>query len=135
MNKKGEQASMEQENPIEALQKQLTEWTEEEVKLADYDKEEKKIYLCLDTLGQDRVFTKEELAFVQKIGKIIKSSMEKLEQNLLEKDRDIRIKFLELEAKIKSQEKYSDEKGDDLINASINQYYSSDEYKSKGIVE
>ena len=61
--------------------------------------------------------------------------MEKLEQNLLEKDRDIRIKFLELESKIKSQEKYSDEKGEDLINSSINQYYASDEYKSKGITE
>ena len=135
MTKKGEQASIEQENPIEALQKQLTEWTEEEVKLADYDKDETKIYLCLDTLGQDRVFTKEEMAFIQKIGNTIKNSMEKLEQNLLEKDRDIRIKFLELETKIKSQEKYSDEKGEDLINASINQYYSSEEYKSKGITE
>ena len=135
MTKKGDQASMEQENPIEALQKQLTEWTEEEVKLADYDKDETKIYLCLDTLGQDRVFTKEEMAFIQKIGNTIKNSMEKLEQNLLEKDRDIRIKFLELETKIKSQEKYSDEKGEDLINASINQYYSSEEYKSKGITE
>ena len=135
MTKKGEQASMEQENPIEALQKQLTEWTEEEVKLADYDKDETKIYLCLDTLGQDRLFTKEEMAFIQKIGNTIKNSMEKLEQNLLEKDRDIRIKFLELETKIKSQEKYSDEKGDDLVNASINQYYSSEEYKSKGITE
>ena len=135
MTKKGEQASMEQENPIEALQKQLTEWTEEEVKLADYDKDETKIYLCLDTLGQDRVFAKEEMAFIQKIGNTIKNSMEKLEQNLLEKDRDIRIKFLELETKIKSQEKYSDEKGEDLINASINQYYSSEEYKSKGITE
>jgi len=135
MTKKGEQASIEQENPIEALQKQLTEWTEEEVKLADYDKDETKIYLCLDTLGQDRVFTKEEMAFIQKIGNTIKNSMEKLEQNLLEKDRDIRIKFLELENKIKSQEKYSDEKGEDLINASINQYYSSEEYKSKGITE
>ena len=135
MTKKGEQASMEQENPIEALQKQLTEWTEEEVKLADYDKDETKIYLCLDTLGQDRLFTKEEMVFIQKIGNTIKNSMEKLEQNLLEKDRDIRIKFLELETKIKSQEKYSDEKGDDLVNASINQYYSSEEYKSKGITE
>ena len=135
MTKKGDQASIEQENPIEALQKQLTEWTEEEVKLADYDKDETKIYLCLDTLGQDRVFTKEEMAFIQKIGNTIKNSMEKLEQNLLEKDRDIRIKFLELETKIKSQEKYSDEKGEDLINASINQYYSSEEYKSKGITE
>ena len=136
MNKKGDQTiDQAQENPIEALEKQLTQWTEKEVKLADYDKDETKIFLCLDTLGQDRIFSKEEMTFIKKIGNTIKNSMEKLEQNLLEKDRDIRIKFLELEAKIKSQDKYSDEKGEDLINASLNQFYSSEEYKSKGITE
>jgi len=134
MNKKGDQTVIE-ENPIEALEKQLTEWTEEEVKLVEYDKDETKIYLCLDTLGQDRIFSNEEINFIKKISCTIRNSMEKLEQNLLEKDRDIRIKFLELESKIKSQEKYSDEKGEDLINNSINQYYASDEYKSKGITE
>ena len=61
--------------------------------------------------------------------------MEKLEQSLLEKDRDIRIKFMELETKIKSQEKYSDEKSEDLINLTLNQFYASEEYKSKGITE
>ena len=136
MNKKDQnQTTIEQENPIEALEKQLTEWTEEEVKLADYDKEETKIFLCLDTLGQDRVFNKDEMIFIKKIGNTIKNSMEKLEQNLLEKDRDIRIKFLELESKIKSQDKYSDEKGEELINVTINQFYASEEYKSKGITE
>ena len=136
MNKKGDQTQDQaQENPIEALEKQLTEWTEEEVKLADYDKDETKIFLCLDTLGQDRIFSNEEMTFIKMIGNTIKTSMEKLEQNLLEKDRDIRIKFLELEAKIKSQDKYSDEKSEDLINASLNQFYASDEYKSKGITE
>ena len=136
MNKKGEQTiDQGQENPIEALEKQLTEWTEEEVKLAEYDKEETKIILCLDTLGQDRIFSKEQMRFIKKIGNTIKNSMEKLEQNLLEKDRDIRIKFLELESKIKSQDKYSDEKSEDLLNACLNQFYSSEEYKSKGITE
>ena len=135
MNKKGEQPSQEQENPIEALEKQLTEWTEEPVKLADYDKEETKIYLCLDTLGQDRIFTEEEIKFIKRTGATIKDSMEKLEQSLLEKDRDIRIKFMELETKIKSQEKYSDEKSEDLINLTLNQFYASEEYKSKGITE
>ena len=135
MNKKGEQPSQDQENPIEALEKQLTEWTEEPVKLADYDKEETKIYLCLDTLGQDRVFTNDEIQFIKKTGLTIKDSLEKLEQSLLEKDRDIRIKFMELETKIKSQDKYSDEKAEDLINVTLNQFYSSEEYKSKGITE
>ena len=136
MNKKGDVTmDQAQENPIEALEKQLTEWTEEEVKLADYEKDETKIYLCLDTLGQDRLFSNDEMAFIKKIGNTIKNSMEKLEQNLLEKDRDIRIKFLEQEKNIKSQDKYSDEKGEDLINAALNQFYASDEYKSKGITE
>ena len=57
--------------------------------------------------------------------------MEKLEQSLLEKDRDIRIKFMELEKTIKSQEKYSDEKSEDLINLTLNQFYASEEYKAK----
>ena len=136
MNKKGDQTmDQAQENPIEALEKQLTEWTEEEVKLVDYEKDETKIFLCLDTLGQDRLFSNEEMIFIKKIGNTIKNSMEKLEQNLLEKDRDIRIKFLELEKNIKSQDKYSDEKGEDLINIAIKQFYASEEYKSKGITE
>ena len=135
MNKKGEQPSQEQENPIENLEKQLTEWTEEPVKLAEYDKDETKIYLCLDTLGQDRIFSEKEIQFIKKIGATIKNSMENLEQNLLEKDRDIRIKFMELETKIKSQEKYTDEKSEDLINQTLNQFYASEEYKSKGITE
>ena len=71
MNKKGaEQPSQEQENTIENLEKQLTEWTEEPVKLADYDKDESKIYLCLDTLGQDRVFTPDEINFIKKNGNL-----------------------------------------------------------------
>ena len=135
MNKKGEQPSQEQENPIENLEKQLTEWTEEPVKLADYDKEETKIFLCLDTLGQDRVFSKDEINFIKKTAVTIRESMEKLEQRLLEKDRDIRIKFMELEKNIKSQEKYSDEKSEDLITQALNQFYASEEYKSKGITE
>jgi len=135
MSKKMEQPSQEQESPIESLEKQLTEWTEEPVKLADYDKDETKIYLCLDTLGQDRIFSEEEIKFIKKTGATIKESIEKLEQSLLEKDRDIRIKFMELEAKIKSQEKYSDEKAEDLITLTLNQFYASEEYKSKGITE
>ena len=89
-----------QEN-IENFEKQLTEWEEEPVKLQDYDKEEKNIYMCLDTLGQDRIFSEEEIKYIKKVGANIRQSLEKLEQNLLEKDRDIRIKFLDSEAKIK----------------------------------
>ena len=120
---------------IENLEKQLTPWEEEPVKLQDYDKEDKNIYICLDTLGQDRIFSEEEIKYIKKVGANIKQSLEQLEQNLLEKDRDIRIKFLDQEAKIKTEEKYSDEKFDECINTRILQYYASDEYKSKGVTD
>lgn len=125
--------SMEHAETIEALEKQLTEWTEEPVKLQDYDKEEKNIYMCLDTLGQDRVFSEEEIKYIKIIGANIRDSLEKLEQSLLEKDRDIRIKFLDDEAKLKAEEKYSDEKYEEFISNYVSQFYSSEEYKSKGI--
>ena len=120
---------------IENLEKQLIPWEEEPVKLQDYDKEDKNIYICLDTLGQDRIFSEEEIKYIKKVGANIKQSLEQLEQNLLEKDRDIRIKFLDQEAKIKTEEKYSDEKFEECINTRILQYYASDEYKSKGITD
>ena len=120
---------------IENLEKQLIPWEEEPVKLQDYDKEDKNIYICLDTLGQDRIFSEEEIKYIKKVGANIKQSLEQLEQNLLEKDRDIRIKFLDQETKIKTEEKYSDEKFEECINTRILQYYASDEYKSKGVTD
>ena len=120
---------------IENLEKQLTPWEEEPVQLKEYDKEEKNIYMCLDTLGQDRVFSEDEIKYIKKIGANIRESIELLEKSLLEKDRDIRIKFLDSEAKIKAEDKYSDEKFEECINTYINQFYSSDEFKSKGITE
>ena len=127
--------SMEHGESIEALEKQLTEWSEEPVKLQDYDKEEKNIYMCLDTLGQDRIFNDEEIKYIKIVGANIRDSLEKLEQSLLEKDRDIRIKFLDTEAKLKTEEKYSDEKFEECVNNYISQFYSSEEYKSKGITD
>ena len=120
---------------IENLEKQLTEWQEEPVKLEEYQKGEKKIYLCLDTLGQDRIFSEEEINYIRKIGINIRQSLEKLEQDLLEKDRDIRINFLESESKLKLDDKYSDEKLEECANNYINQYYSSEEYKLKNITD
>ena len=117
------------------MEKQLTEWSEEPVKLQDYDKEEKNIYMCLDTLGQDRIFTPEEIKYIKIVGANIRDSLEKLEQSLLEKDRDIRIKFLDNETKIKTEEKYSDEKFEECTNNYISQFYASEEYKSKGITD
>ena len=120
---------------IENLEKQLTPWEEEEVKLKEYDKEEKNIYMCLDTLGQDRIFSEDEIKYIKKIGVTIRESIELLEKSLLEKDRDIRIKFLDAETQLKTEEKYSDEKFEENVNNNINQFYASDEYKSKGITD
>ena len=118
---------------IDNLEKQLTEWQEEPVKLKEYEKNEKNIYLCLDTLGQDRVFSGEEINYIKKIGVTIRESIEVLEQNLLEKDRDLRIKFLDEEMNLKTLEKYSDEKFEEITNNYIYRYFLSDEYKNKNI--
>ncbi len=55
--------------------------------------------------------------------------MEKLKKKLLEKD--IRIKFIDDENKIKESEKFNEDNFEVLIQKSINEYYSSEEYKSK----
>ena len=120
---------------IENLEKQLTKWEEEPVKLQEYDKEDKNIYMCLDTLGQDRIFSEEEIKYIKKIGSTIKQSLEQLEKNLLEKDRDIRIKYIENETNLKNEDAYSDEKFEDNANTHVNQFYASDEFKSKGITD
>ena len=120
---------------IENLEKQLTEWQEEPVKLQEYEKEEKNIYMCLDTLGQDRIFSEEEINYIKKVGINIRESLEKLEQNLLEKDRDIRIIFLDNETNLKKDEKYSDEKFEESTSNYIAQYFSSEEFKLKNITE
>ena len=120
---------------IENLEKQLTEWQEEPVKLHEYEKEEKNIYMCLDTLGQDRIFSEEEINYIKKVGINIRESLEKLEQNLLEKDRDIRIKFSDNETNLKKDEKYSDEKFEESTSNYIAQYFSSEKFKLKNITE
>ena len=120
---------------IENLEKQLTEWQEEPVKLQEYEKEEKNIYMCLDTLGQDRIFSEEEINYIKKVGINIRESLEKLEQNLLEKDRDIRIKFSDNETNLKKDEKYSDEKFEESTSNYIAQYFSREEFKLKNITE
>ena len=120
---------------IENLEKQLTNWEEEPVKLVEYKKEEKNIYMCLDTLGQDRIFSEEEINYIKKIGINIRQSLENLEKNLLEKDRDIRIKFLDDEIRLKTDDKYSDEKFEESTTNYLAEYFSSEEFKAKNITE
>ena len=74
-----------------------TTFPEEVIELQEYLTVEKKFILCLDTLGQDRIFTDEEKSFIFEIASCIKNSWENLEKNLLLKDRDLRLNQLEKE--------------------------------------
>jgi len=68
----------------------------ENIVIAEFEKTEKKYILCLDTVGQDRIFTDEERKFIFEVQKTIKENWEILEKKLLIKDRDAK---LELEVK------------------------------------
>lgn len=57
----------------------------------------KKVVLCLDTIGQDRMFSAEQLNYAKQVALKIIHSWENLESKQLIKDRDIRIRAAELE--------------------------------------
>ena len=57
------------------------------LELKEFKKEEKIYILCLDTLGQEKLYNEEERNYILKIAKLIRDSMENLEIKLLEKDR------------------------------------------------
>lgn len=86
----------------------LEDILDQTVILEDYDTNPKKIYLSLDTLGQDRVFTEEELKYIFDVVKSIKYSWEDLENSLLLKDRDIRITQMDNETIFKTKEYLAD---------------------------
>lgn len=79
-----------------------------EAKLADFVTEDKKLILSLDTLGQDRIFTKEENDFIFELGLTVKNTLESLEKKLLLKDRDLKIESRDRE--FKYFEEFKDEK-------------------------
>ena len=56
--------------------------------LADFEKESKTLIISMDTLGQDRSFSESEKTFNKEISKLIRDSMEALEKQKLENDRD-----------------------------------------------
>jgi hypothetical protein len=68
----------------------------ENIVIGEFEKTEKKYILSLDTIGQDRVFSDEEIKFIFEVQRSIKENWELLEKNLLLKDRD---RKLELEIK------------------------------------
>ena len=118
-----------------ALESEIEEWKEEPVKLADYDKEDKKLILCLDTLGQDRVFTGDEFKYIIDVCKSIKTSLENYERRLLEKDRDSKIKFDESETKLRAGDDFDEEKFYENADNAIAAYYETDEFKELKLEE
>ena len=44
-------------------------------------------------MGKDRLFNDKEMEYIKKVAGCIRSNLENLTQKLLEKDRDIHIKF------------------------------------------
>jgi len=61
------------------------------------------LILCLDTLGQDRLFSFEEQHYIFQVAKTLSKSWEELEKNLLLKSRDIRLEMSKKEAEYKKQ--------------------------------
>lgn len=120
---------------IQNLQNMIVEWKEEPVKLGEYTKEDKKLILALDTLGQDRIFTEAEIKYIQEIATTIRDFIQLLEQKLLEKDRNIRIDFEKKEVEIKAMDIFSEEKKETLLANVVTDYFASEEFKEKNITD
>jgi hypothetical protein len=106
---------------------------EEKVELQDYKKTEKKILLCLDTLGQDRPFTDEQKKFIFETVKTIKSSWEQLEERLLLKDRDLRIDIEMVDFALKDQ--FPPEKLELEEEKFVKEYFNSEKFIENPITD
>ena len=71
------------------------------ITLKNFVKTERKFYLSLDTLGQDRVFDESEQKFIVDVAKEIITTRDKLETKLLLENRDTKREMNELEARYK----------------------------------
>ncbi len=89
------QEGQEGQNNVDNLEQVFPD---ENITLNEFEKIEKKYILCLDTIGQDRIFTDEEKKFIFETVKTIKNSWENLEHSLLLKDRDLKIDLNQKEA-------------------------------------
>jgi hypothetical protein len=106
---------------------------EEKIELQDFEKEDKKIIVQLDTLGQDRKFNEEENKFIVKSVKVLKQSWEKLESNLLIKDRDLKISFDEADRLLKDT--YAQERLEAEEERYIKEYLTSDKFVDNPITD
>ena len=99
--------------------------------LEDFEKESKTLIISMDTLGQDRTFSDSEKVFAQEISKLIRDSIETLEKQKLENDRDLRIEFLKLEKPL--VEEWTTDKFEVEEENAVKEYTNSDEFLNKEI--
>jgi len=75
---------------------------EEKIVLKDFEMVDKRYVLTLDTLGQDREYSPKELEFIEEIALCLKTKWEKIERNILLRDRDNKLKIINYENEYKS---------------------------------
>ena len=103
------------------------------VVLKDFDKVEQVYVLSIDTMGQEKVFNEEEKKYILDIAKLIRNSMENHEKELLEKDRNLRIDYLNIEKGI--QNEWDEDKFETEKDNAVKDYQTSDEFNNKNIVD
>ena len=103
------------------------------VTLKEFNKEEKIYVLSIDTLGQDRMFNEQEMKYIYDTAKLIRDSMANLEVKLLEKDRDLRIDYLNIERPLKDD--YDIDRIQNDQDNAVKDYAASDEFLNKNITD
>ena len=101
--------------------------------LEDFEKEQKTLIISMDTLGQDRTFSESEKSFAQEISKLIRDSIESLEKQKLENDRDMRIDFLKLEKPLVDE--WTVDKIEVEEENAVKDYTNSDDFLNKEITD
>lgn len=94
------------------IEENINQDNELKATLKEFEKEEKKYIISLDTLGQDRSYNNDEKYFIFTVADTIINSWYNLERTLLLKDRDIKIEIKEKEIKYleeNSEKKLKDE--------------------------
>jgi hypothetical protein len=108
-------------------------YVEEKVELQEYKKTEKKLILCLDSLGQDRPFSNEQRKFIFETVKTLKFSWEHLEEKLLLKDRDLKMEMEQIDFILREQ--YPSEKLEQEEDKFVKEYFSSEKFIENPITD
>ena len=103
------------------------------VVLKDFDKVEQIYVLSIDTMGQEKVFNEEEKKYILDIAKLIRNSMENHEKELLEKDRNLRMEYLNIEKPIQSE--WDEDKFESEKDNAVKEYQASEEFSNKNITD